>query len=294
MAGKVRELTLGQSPQHRSSDGRSGSRMTVRQSASACIGVLAGCCLFLVVEVAEAGPFFPAEDYRLALGTCEPTSREIRNLHPAVGSVTFDAPGGERLTLRMSGSAADPERDVAYTERYVARVEERSERTTPEVELPLVADVAYLLPGKAVCADLNGDGRTDFITDHWRHGNGLGGAFYDRLLVLSSPSEVYRFWVLSTMYPSAADYVSFGAIEPIVIVTTSFANSGGAIPHSYLVYDLWTVRGGEVVSANHIDDRFPKWVWMTFKENHKPASSLSPEAKQRMREPPVATEIRVL
>jgi hypothetical protein len=271
----------------------------VRQSASACIGVLVGCCLLLVVEVAEAlpeshSPFFPEEDYRLALGTCEPTSREIRRDHPAVGSVTFEARGGgETLTLRMSSSAQDP------ATRYVAHIEESGQRATPEVELPLVADVAWLLPGKAVCADLNGDGKTDFITDHWRHGNGLGGAFSDRLLVLSSPSGGYRFWILGTMYASAADYVSFGAIEPIVIVTTSFANSGGAIPHSYLVYDLWTVRGGEVVSANHIDDRFPKWVWMIVGENHKPASSLSREAKRRMRErgnsswgPPV-TEIRV-
>ncbi len=263
-----------------------------RQSASACIGVLAGCCLLLVVEVTHAlpeshSPFFPEEDYRLALETCEPTSREIQRMHPAVGSVTFEARGGERLTLRMSSSAQDP------ATRYVAHIEESGQRATPEVEVPLVADVAGLLPGKAVCADLNGDGKTDFITDHWRHGNGLGAAFSDRLLVLSSPSGGYRFWILGTMWPSPADYVSFGAIEPIVIVTTSFANSGGAIPHSYLVYDLWTVRGGEVVSANHIDARFPKWVWMTFKENHKPASSLSPEAKQKMREPPVATEIRV-
>ena len=263
----------------------------VPQSASACIGVLVGCCLLLVVDVAEAlsewhSPFVPEEDYRLVLGTCEPTSREIRSQHPAVGSVTFEARGGERLILRMSASARDPE-------GYVAYVEERGERTTPEVELPLESVVASLLPEKAICADLNGDGKTDFITDHWRHGNGLGAAFYDRLLVLSSPSGGYRFWVLGTMYASAADYVSFGAIEPIVIVTTSFANSGGAIPHSYLVHDFWTVRGGEVVSANHIDSRFPMWIWMTVKENHKPASSLSREARRKMREPPVATEIRV-
>ena len=265
----------------------------VPQSASACIGVLVGCCLLLVVDVAEAlsawhSPFFPEEDYRLTLGTCEPTSREIRSMHPAVGSVTFEARGGETLTLRMSSSAQDP------ATRYVAHIEESGQRTTtPEVELPLESVVASLLPEKAICADLNGDGKTDFITDHWRHGNGLGAAFYDRLLVLSSPSGGYRFWVLGTMYASAADYVSFGAIEPIVIVTTSFANSGGAIPHSYLVYDLWTVRGGEVVSANHIDSRFPMWIWMTVKENHKPASSLSREAKRRMREPKVAVEIPV-
>ena len=52
-----------------------------RQSASACIGVLAGCCLLLVVEVTYAlpeshSPFFPEEGYRPALETCGPDDRD--------------------------------------------------------------------------------------------------------------------------------------------------------------------------------------------------------------------------
>ena len=92
--------------------------------------------------------------------------------------------------------------------------------------------MASLLPEKAICTDLNGDGQIDFITDQWLHGNGLGAASYERLVILSSPSGGYRLWVLQTMYPSQADYVTFGSTEPIVFVTTSFANSGGAIPHA--------------------------------------------------------------
>ena len=71
------------------------------------------------------------------------------------------------------------------------------------------------------------------FTTRWllqRH-NGLGAASYKRLVILSPPSGGYRLWVLQTMYPSQADYVTFGSIEPIVFVTTSFANSGGSIPH---------------------------------------------------------------
>ena len=96
---------------------------------------------------------------------------------------------------------------------------------------------------------------------------------------------------MNNMNPSAEDFVGFGEIEPIVMVTTTFANSEGTVPHSYYVYDLWTFRDGEVVSANHLDSRFPKWVWMTVTENHKSASSLSQEEKQRMLDPRVATEI---
>ena len=265
--------------------------MTNQRYASVSVGFLVGCYVFLMVDVAAAfleshSPFFPEEDYELALGTCEPTSRVILSQHPAVGSVSFDAQG-VTLTLRMSTSEENPE-------SYTAYIEERGESKLPvEVELPLESVVASLLPEKAICTDLNGDGKTDFITDHWLHGNGLGAAFSKRLVTLSSPSGGYRLWVLRTMYPSQADYVTFGSIEPIVFVTTSFANSGGAVPHSYLVYDLWTIRGDQVVSANHIDERFPKWIWMVFRENHKPASSLSREAKRRMREPRVAVEISV-
>ena len=162
---------------------------------------------------------------------------------------------------------------------------------TPRVKVPLVSTVVHLLPTEAICQDVNGDGITDFITDHSKHGNGLGASFYDRLVVLSSSSGGYRFWILQNMDPSPEDYVTFGELEPIVMVTTTFANSEGAVPHSYYVYDLWSFRDGEVVSANDLDTRFPKWVWMTVAENHMPASSLSLEEKQRMLDRRAAMEI---
>ena len=81
--------------------------------ASVSMGVLVGWCVFLMVDVAVAlqeshSPFFPGEDYRLALGTCEPTSRVILSQHPAVGSVTFYAQG-VTLTLRMSTNEENSE-----------------------------------------------------------------------------------------------------------------------------------------------------------------------------------------
>ena len=206
-------------------------------------------------------------------------------MHPASGSVTFTTPDGQTLVLTMS-TLSHP-----YTERYFAQVTQGGRAITHRVQAPLVSTVVWLLPTEAICQDLNGDGITDFITDHSRHGNGLGASFYDRLVIISSSSGGYRFWVLQNMRPSPEDYVTFGQLEPIVMITTAFANSGGAIPHSYYVYDLWSFRDGEVVSANDADTRFPKWVWMTFAENHKPANSLSQDEKQRMRGPRIAREI---
>jgi len=230
-------------------------------------------------------PFFPEEDYTLPMNTCDPVQRVSENMHPASGSVTFTAPDGPTLTLTMS-TVLEP-----YTEQYFAQVTEGPREVTPRVQVPLVSTVLFLLPTEAICEDLNGDGITDFVTDHSKHGNGLGASFYDRLVVLSSSASGYRFWILNNMNPSPDDFVGFGEIEPIVMVTTTFANSEGAVPHSYYVYDLWSFRDGEVVSANDLDTRFPKWVWMTVAENHMPASSLSLEEKQRMLDRRAATEI---
>ena len=230
-------------------------------------------------------PFFPEEDYTLPLNTCDPVQRVSENMHPASGSVTFAATDGATLTLTMS-TVPEP-----YTEQYFAQVTQGPREVTPRVQVPLVSTVLFLLPTEAICEDLNGDGITDFVTDHSKHGNGLGASFYDRLVVLSSSSGGYRFWIMNNMTPSPDDFVSFGKIELIVMITTTFANSEGAVPHSYYVYDLWSFRDGEVVSANDLDTRFPKWVWMTVAENHMPASSLSLEEKQRMLDQRAATEI---
>ncbi len=230
-------------------------------------------------------PFFPDENYPLRMKSCEPVQRVSENMHPASGSVTFTAADGASLILTMS-TVPEP-----YTERYFAQITQGQRDVTPGVQVPLVSTVLFLLPTEAICEDLNGDGITDFVTDHSRHGNGLGASFYDRLVVLSSSSGGYRFWMLNNMNPSPEDFATFGEIEPIVMVTTTFANSEGDVPHSYYVFDLWSFRDGEVVSANDLDTRFPKWVWMTVAENHMPASSLSLEEKQRMLDRRAATEI---
>jgi len=264
-------------------------RIGITESA-AIAALICGCVVTANIASGLPGthsPFFPQEDYTLPMNTCDPTERVSESMHPASGSVTFTARDGATLTLTMS-TVAEP-----YTEKYFAQVTQGSGELTPVVQVPLVSTVLFLLPTESICADLNGDGITDFVTDHSRHGNGLGASFHDRLVVISSSTGGYKFWVLESMDPSPEDFVGFGDLEPIVMITTTFANSEGAVPHSYYVYDLWKFRDGEVVPANDLDSRFPKWVWMTLAENHAPASSLSLESKQRMLDRRAATEIPI-
>jgi len=52
--------------------------------------------------------------------------------------------------------------------------------------------------------------------------------------------------------------------------------------HSYWVYNLLAVRNDELVVANDLEVRFPKWIWYTARPNHKPAA-LSAAEKNRIR-----------
>ncbi len=119
----------------------------------------------------------------------------------------------------------------------------------------------------------------------------LARGFYDHLVMLSSSSASYRFWLVRTMDPTQSDFQLVGDDESLVMLTTSFANSGGDVPHSYYVYDLWRFLDDELVLSNELDTRFPKWVWMTFSENHKTAASLSNDDKLRMLPPRTAQEV---
>lgn len=215
-------------------------------------------------------PFFPEEDYTLSLDNCS-TSRDVTNQHPPEGVVTFWQ-SHLKLTLTM----------VDF--HYVAKVYSEFEPISEAVPIHVQATMPWDVLEEAICDDLNHDGRLDWVITLWLHGNGLGAENYQRLIILSS-NIGYRFWLIPTMSPSAEDFITFGRFERIVMVTTSWVNTGDTTdsPHSYFIYDLWTFRDGTVVPANDVDTRFPKWVWMTFGENHKPAVSLNEALERTLR-----------
>lgn len=220
-------------------------------------------------------PFFPNEDYTLSLDICS-TSRNVTNVHPPEGTVAFSSTGDLKLALTMV--------DL----HYVVQIHDDSEPVSEAVDVDVRVTMPFDVRDDAICDDLNRDGKVDFVVTLWGHGNAFGSRFYDRLIALSS-RDGYRFWVVPTMTPSAEDFVTFGQLEPIVMVTTHWANIRLNpiklfLPpdhwHSYYIYNLWTFREGNIVTTNNIDERFPKWVWMTLKENHKPARSVSEKVRR--------------
>ena len=113
--------------------------MNRRSGIGRVVGITVLSCGLLTGGVVVNGlpsshsPFFPEEEYILPLNICEPVSRELENMHPASGSVTFIAPDGRTLVLTMS-TLSDP-----YTERYFAQVLQGTRVITRRVPTPLVS-----------------------------------------------------------------------------------------------------------------------------------------------------------
>jgi hypothetical protein len=67
------------------------------------------------------------------------------------------------------------------------------------------------------------------------------------------------------------------------VVQTSFL--GGPVGkdgkrHNYWVYHLLEIDGSDI-RVSRRDRRFPKWVWCTFKPNHKDTRQLTKEQKRQ-------------
>ncbi len=144
-------------------------------------------------------PFFPEEDYTLSLGSCS-TSRDVTINHPPEGVVSFWL-GRLKLTLTMVDG------------HYVAEVYSEAKPISEAVHIPVRVTMPFDVLEEAICADLNQDGRLDWVITLWLHGNSFGAEYYQRLIVLSSGDQ-YRFWVVPTMSPSAEDFVTFGQLAP--------------------------------------------------------------------------------
>jgi hypothetical protein len=235
----------------------------------------------VTVNAGPYGPFAPDEDYVVTLDLCE-GALDVQQVHPPLGTVDFSHSDSQRrLRITMAGLSHYEAQVLSLEGPHSAQVTLQVQATTPN-------DIGF---DDAICHDLNGDGLTDFVVTLWGHGNGLGAAFYNRLIALSAGSG-YRFWVVPTMSPSYEDFVTFGQIEPLVMVTRAFVRNRDrqGQQRSYFVYDLWTFRGDSLVLANTIDSRFPKWVRFTSQPNWKPAISLTEDEKRRRRSVPRAIE----
>jgi hypothetical protein len=267
-----------------------GSRASVSARLASSVTLLLLAAAAPVGSQSQAyGPFGPTEHYSVGLDTCK-GDLDVRggprfpqepgdHVPPLEGRMEYSRPGVD-VHLRVTID------DEAYVAQLFVKDEPRSQSTPLSIISPIDLGEA------AICDDLNRDGVVDFVATLWHHGNGLGASFYQRFVLLSDGPS-YRAWTLETMWPAQEDFVTFGRIEPIVMVTREIVQTHGPEryfghppEHSYIVHDLWAFHGSRVVSVNSIDTRFPVWIWFTYKPNRLPATSVDAAARQRFRPTP--------
>ena len=133
-------------------------------------------------------------------------------------------------------------------------------------------------------ADLNHDGKVDFIVQVWLGGCGLASGYHKLAFILSGKSG-YKVTGLTTLFPSPEDFIDLRKDGGCQFIQTSFVH-GFAIPdgpvHNYWVYNLYAITGDELHLANQLLPDFPRWIWYSFKENHRPATELSPDLRHRL------------
>jgi len=136
-------------------------------------------------------------------------------------------------------------------------------------------------PQDARCADLNEDGQLDFALVLDSRGNGLGAVFNELVVALSSGST-YRMWVVPTATAGPEDFVALNGHS--AVVKTSFRNNEtrrDSQRRSYWVFNLLAIQRDELVLANELDARFPKWVRYFARPNHA-AAVLPDDEKTRI------------
>ncbi len=143
-------------------------------------------------------------------------------------------------------------------------------------------------------ADLNGDGREDFVVTVGSGGCGLAVGRANVAFILSA-GWGYRITAVRTMFPGPEDFIDPSGKGECLYVQASFVygekgRDGKA--HNYWVYNLLRPGGGfrrrEVVLANGRDRRFPKWIWYTNNPNHQATTQLTAAQKRRLWRPQAA------
>jgi hypothetical protein len=156
---------------------------------------------------------------------------------------------------------------------------------------PWYADLCW--PGKVQHADLNADGKEDFVVRLEFGGCGLQAAFSQVVFVVSH-ADGYAFSTVNTYFARDADLVDLGDgrgryVQASMVYGDSETAADGK-RHNYWVHTLLAFgKDGRTVVEDAADRRFPAWIWYTEKPNHQLTKLLAEEQKRRLweREPRV-------
>jgi hypothetical protein len=135
-------------------------------------------------------------------------------------------------------------------------------------------------------ADLNQDGQPDFVVNIYWYGCGLNATGSTITFLLSSNG-----WYVSSSFLNydfgPEDIVRFNPKGPYYYISNDFFRTENdetrdGRRHNFWVYQLYRFSGCRMIKANKENNRFPKWVWYSFKDNHSETDLLTPDKKRRL------------
>ena len=132
----------------------------------------------------------------------------------------------------------------------------------------------------AYAADLNSDGFSDYILFTYSGGCGLAAEITWVMFLLSS-STGYRSTSVLSYAAEPSDLIAINDRACLVHTSFVYAPVGkDSRQHNYWVYNILSFSDTELVLANDLDRRFPKWVWYSFAENHRDTDQLTSAQRQ--------------
>jgi hypothetical protein len=153
----------------------------------------------------------------------------------------------------------------------------------------LMCTTTSLVPGHVSAiygADFNADRQTDFIVTIESEGCGLQAIGSAVIFFLSSgdnhvSSEFYAYdFGPEDMIRLRRDGPCYYIANDLIGNGTETTRDGRA--HNFWVYRLFRINGSRLIEADGDDPRFPKWVWYSFRDNHKETDLLASDQKRRL------------
>ncbi len=128
------------------------------------------------------------------------------------------------------------------------------------------------------------DGHQDIVIATANPGNGLAACLCFARFFLHT-NGTYRTSDAISYNLDDNDFVDLNNDGRLEWIQTEFiygvAGRDGKA-HNYWVMNLIHFRDGQPVLANAIDDRFPSWIWFTYKPNRKNTTQLSDRQKKEL------------
>jgi hypothetical protein len=135
---------------------------------------------------------------------------------------------------------------------------------------------------EAHVADLNGDGKLDFMVYSYSGGCGLASGYCDIAFLLSG-QDGYRLTTVMTLWPDAGDYVVLSG-KPCFIHTSfdGVEECKDGKQHNFWIYNILVIDEATMRLDNRLASGFPRTIWYTHKPNHKETTIVTDTQKAKL------------